>query len=763
MGKQKEMNFDKASGKIQSDVQPLKDFVEKAYLNYSMYVILDRALPFIGDGLKPVQRRIIYAMSELGLSAQSKPKKSARTVGDVLGKYHPHGDSACYEAMVSMAQDFSYRYPMIIGQGNWGSYDDPKSFAAMRYTEAKLSAYTKMMLSELGQGTVDWKLNFDGTLKEPQYLPARLPNLILNGVTGIAVGMSTDIPPHNIKEIAYLLSKIIKNPEISIGQLVRLGKNFQGPDFPSGGEMISSEEEIKNIYKTGNGSLKIRASYKKEKELIIINELPYQISGNKIIEQIASQMKDKKLPLLTDINDESDHKTPIRIVLTPKSSRVNTDELMSHLFATTDLEKNIRVNMNVIDLDGKPKICDLKQLLSEWIEFRRQTIIKRLEFRLNEVQLRLHILEGLMIIYLNIDEVIRIIREEDKPKEKLIVKFKLSDIQAESILNLRLRNLAKLEEEKITVEKQELEIEEQSLLKLLKSKKKINQLIQDEIDTDVKEYGDDRRTKLNQSAETSQAFDQTQLASSDPVTVILSQSGWVRAAKGSVEEPESLNYKAGDEYLTSVSGRSNQFAVFMDSTGRVYSIVADSLPSARSQGEPLSSRLNPPDGATFAGVMSGTPETKWLVASSNGYGFFVTLKDLYSKNRKGKVCLKVSNEAKVLIPSNASQAGYPEPAYIAAANSTGKLLIFPANQLMEMSKGKGLKIIGIPTKKFKSGVEALVSVLVLGVNDAIRVYSGKKPKIIRPDDFSNYMSDRGKRGKSVPPFKKIDYLEIEQK
>ena len=454
MGKQKEMNFDKTSGKIQSDVQPLKDFVEKAYLNYSMYVILDRALPFIGDGLKPVQRRIIYAMSELGLSAQSKPKKSARTVGDVLGKYHPHGDSACYEAMVSMAQDFSYRYPMIIGQGNWGSYDDPKSFAAMRYTEAKLSAYTKMMLSELGQGTVDWKLNFDGTLKEPQYLPARLPNLILNGVTGIAVGMSTDIPPHNIKEIAYLLSKIIKNPEISIGQLVRLGKNFQGPDFPSGGEMISSEEEIKNIYKTGNGSLKIRASYKKEKELIIINELPYQISGNKIIEQIASQMKDKKLPLLTDINDESDHKTPIRIVLTPKSSRVNTDELMSHLFATTDLEKNIRVNMNVIDLDGKPKICDLKQLLSEWIEFRRQTIIKRLEFRLNEVQLRLHILEGLMIIYLNIDEVIRIIREEDKPKETLIMKFKLSDIQAESILNLRLRNLAKLEEEKITVEKQ---------------------------------------------------------------------------------------------------------------------------------------------------------------------------------------------------------------------------------------------------------------------------------------------------------------------
>ena len=435
MGKQEEMDFKKTVGGNGSDVQPLSEFVEKAYLNYSMYVILDRALPFIGDGLKPVQRRIIYAMSELGLSAQSKPKKSARTVGDVLGKYHPHGDSACYEAMVNMAQDFSYRYPMIIGQGNWGSYDDPKSFAAMRYTEAKLSAYTKLMLTELGQGTVDWKLNFDGTLNEPIFLPARLPNLILNGVTGIAVGMSTDIPPHNIKEIAYLLDKILKKPEISIGQLVRLGKNFQGPDFPSGGEIITASEEIKNIYKTGVGSIKIRATYKKEKSQIVINQLPYQISGNKIIEQIATQMKAKKLPLLIDINDESDHETPIRIVLTPKSSRVNIDELMSHLFATTDLEKNIRVNMNVIGLDGKPRVCDLKTLLSQWIKFRTQTVKRRLQYRLDVVESRLHILEGLMAVYLNIDEVIRIIREEDNPKDQLIKKFKLTEIQAESILN----------------------------------------------------------------------------------------------------------------------------------------------------------------------------------------------------------------------------------------------------------------------------------------------------------------------------------------
>ena len=763
MGKQEEMDFKKTVGGNGSDVQPLIEFVEKAYLNYSMYVILDRALPFIGDGLKPVQRRIIYAMSELGLSAQSKPKKSARTVGDVLGKYHPHGDSACYEAMVSMAQDFSYRYPMIIGQGNWGSYDDPKSFAAMRYTEAKLSAYTKLMLTELGQGTVDWKLNFDGTLNEPIFLPARLPNLILNGVTGIAVGMSTDIPPHNIKEIAYLLDKILKKPEISIGQLVRLGKNFQGPDFPSGGEIITASEEIKNIYKTGVGSIKIRATYKKEKSQIVINQLPYQVSGNKIIEQIATQMKAKKLPLLIDINDESDHETPIRIVLTPKSSRVNIDELMSHLFATTDLEKNIRVNMNVIGLDGKPRVCDLKTLLSQWIKFRTQTVKRRLQYRLDVVESRLHILEGLMAVYLNIDEVIRIIREEDNPKDQLIKKFKLTEIQAESILNLRLKNLAKLEEERILIEKTELEKEQGALTKVLKSKQKINELIQKEIAADAKEFGDDRRTKFNDSAEVSQALDQTQLASSDPVTVILSQGGWVRAAKGTIDEPESLNYKAGDSYLHSVPGRSNQFAVFIDSTGRVYSIVADTLPSARSQGEPLSSRLNPPDGAIFAGVMSGNPKTHWLLSSSNGFGFFIKLEDLYTKNRKGKTCLRLSPEARVLLPTNASSVGYPQNTLIAAANSVGKLLIFPSNQLMEMTKGKGLKIIGISPKKFKAGKEQLVSTIVIGEKDSIRVYSGKKPKIIRPDEFDHYMSDRGKRGRSVPPFKKIDRLTIEPK
>ena len=760
MGNQNELDFSTGSNGSEIDIQPLKEFAEKAYLDYSMYVILDRALPFIGDGLKPVQRRIIYAMSELGLSAKSKPKKSARTVGDVLGKYHPHGDSACYEAMVSMAQDFSYRYPMIIGQGNWGSYDDPKSFAAMRYTEAKLSAYTRLLLVELGQGTVDWKLNFDGTLNEPVYLPSKLPNLILNGVTGIAVGMSTDIPPHNIREIATLLDKLIDNPEISLGQLLR-SKKFQGPDFPSGGEIITPLSEIKKIYKKGSGTIKIRASFRKEKGRVVIDELPYQISGNKIIEQIAQQMKEKKLPLVTDINDESDHETPIRVVITPKSSRVDINELMSHLFATTDLEKTVRVNMNVIGLDGKPKIFDLRTLLLEWLKFRFQTVKKRLQFRQNEVETRLHILEGLMIVYLNLDEVIRIIREQKKPKEKLIKKFKLSDQQAESILNLRLRNLAKLEEERIQIEKNDLESEQKTLAKLLKSKKAINQLIQKEIMEDAKEFGDDRRTAFNEEAEISQAFDETKLASSDPVTVVLSQSGWVRSAKGSIDEPEKLNYKTGDAYLTSVGGRSNQFTVFIDSTGRVYSIVTNSLPSARSQGEPLSSRLNPPDGATFAGIMSGVSDTHWLLASSNGYGFFAKVGDLYTKNRKGKSCLRVTGGADVLIPADTRNTNYPKNTLIAAANSLGKLLIFPSEQIVEMNKGKGLKIIGIPPKKFKAGKERMVSVVVLNSNDSLRVYSGKKPKIIRPDEFHNFLSDRGKRGRSVPPFKKIDSLAIE--
>ena len=762
MGDQNELDFSIGSNGSEIDIQPLKEFAEKAYLDYSMYVILDRALPFIGDGLKPVQRRIIYAMSELGVSAKSKPKKSARTVGDVLGKYHPHGDSACYEAMVSMAQDFSYRYPMIIGQGNWGSYDDPKSFAAMRYTEAKLSAYTKLLLVELGQGTVDWKLNFDGTLNEPVNLPSKLPNLILNGVSGIAVGMSTDIPPHNIREVTTLLDKLIDNPEMSLGQLLR-SKKFQGPDFPSGGEIITPLSEIKKIYKKGLGTIKIRASFRKEKGRVVIDELPYQISGNKIIEQIAQQMKEKKLPLVTDINDESDHKTPIRVVITPKSSRVDTNELMSHLFATTDLEKTVRVNMNVIGLDGKPKVCDLRTLLLEWLKFRFQTVKKRLQFRLNEVETRLHILEGLMIVYLNLDEVIRIIREQKKPKEKLIKRFKLSDQQAESILNLRLRNLAKLEEQRIQIEKNDLESEQKTLAKLLKSKKAINQLIQKEIIEDAKEFGDDRRTTFNEEAEVSQAFDETKLASSDPVTIVLSQSGWVRSAKGSIEEPEKLNYKTGDAYLTSVGGRSNQFTVFIDSTGRVYSIVTNSLPSARSQGEPLSSRLNPPDGATLAGIMSGLPETHWLLASSNGYGFFAKVGDLYTKNRKGKSCLRVTVGADVLIPADTRNTDYPKNTLIAAANSLGKLLIFPSEQIVEMNKGKGLKIIGIPPKKFKAGKERMVSVVVLNTNDSLRVYSGKKPKIIRPDEFHNYLSDRGKRGRSVPPFKKIDSLAVEPK
>ena len=535
-------------------------------------------------------------------------------------------------------------------------------------------------------------------------------------------------------------------------------KKFQGPDFPSGGEIITPLSEIKKIYKKGSGTIKIRASFRKEKGRVVIDELPYQISGNKIIEQIAQQMKEKKLPLVTDINDESDHKTPIRVVITPKSSRVDIDELMSHLFATTDLEKTVRVNMNVIGLDGKPKISDLKTLLLEWLKFRFQTVKKRLQFRLNEVETRLHILEGLMIVYLNLDEVIRIIREQEKPKEKLIKKFKLSDQQAESILNLRLRNLAKLEEQRIQIEKDDLESEQKTLTKLLKSKKAINQLIQKEIMEDAKEFGDGRRTTFNEEAEISQAFDETKLASSDPVTIVLSQSGWVRSAKGSIEEPEKLNYKTGDAYLTSVGGRSNQFVVFIDSTGRVYSIVANSLPSARSQGEPLSSRLNPPDGATFAGIMSGVPDTQWLLSSSNGYGFFAKVGDLYTKNRKGKSCLRVTGGADVLVPADTRNTNYPKNTLIAAANSLGKLLIFPSEQIVEMNKGKGLKIIGIPPKKFKAGKERMVSLVILNSKDSLRVYSGKKPKIIRPDEFHKFLSDRGKRGRSVPPFKKIDSL-----
>ena len=616
--------------------QPLREYTERAYLDYSMYVILDRALPQIGDGLKPVQRRIIYAMSELGLSASSKPKKSARTVGDVIGKFHPHGDSACYEAMVLMAQDFSYRYPIVIGQGNWGSTDDPKSFAAMRYTESRLAPYAKSLLQELGQGTVDWAPNFDGTLKEPVVLPARLPNLLLNGTTGIAVGMSTDVPPHNLNEVASALVHLIDNPKATVAQLM---KHIKGPDFPTGGELVSPRDDIKEIYTTGNGTLRLRAAYKLEGSDIVITSLPYQISGAKVQEQIATQMRNKKLPQVDDLRDESDHEERTRIVISKKRG-VNVEQLMSHLFATTSLERTLRVNMNVIALDGRPRMFDLAALLREWLSFRKTTVKNRLGHRLQIVKDRLHILDGLLTAYLNIDEVIKIIREEDEPKPVLIKRFKLSDVQAEAILNLRLRNLAKLEEFKIKGEQEELAEERDLLDKTLKSAARLKTLIKKEILEDAEAYGDERRTTIV-VREAAQALDETQLVASEPVTVVLSQAGYARAAKGHEIDPATLNYRSGDKYLAAAQGRSNQLAMFIDSTGRVYSVIAGTLPSARGQGEPLSSRFKPPDGAAFCGAMIGDNEQKYLLASDAGYGFVATLGDLVSRNKAGKAILRV--------------------------------------------------------------------------------------------------------------------------
>ena len=625
----------------------LKEYTEKAYLNYSMYVILDRALPQIGDGLKPVQRRIVYAMSELGLSAGQKPKKSARTVGDVIGKFHPHGDSACYEAMVLMAQSFSYRYPIIDGHGNWGSTDDPKSFAAMRYTESRLMPYAKCLLQETNEGTVDWIPNFDGTLDEPVVLPARLPNIILNGTTGIAVGLSTDVPPHNINEVASALVHFIDNPKATISQLM---KHIKGPDFPTGGELVSSRAEIKNIYIVGNGTLRLRGSYIMEDHDIVINSLPYQISGNKILEQIATQMRNKKLPQVEDLRDESDHEEPIRLVITPKSRKVNVDELMSHLFSTTSLEKTVRINMNIINLKGKPKTYSLIELLHDWIIFRKSIVKKRLNYRLQIVLDRLHILDGLLIAFINIDEIIKIIRTKDEPKSEIIKHFSLSDIQAEAILNIRLRKLAKLEENKIHGEQKELTEEKLNLEKILKSTTKLKALVKDEILKDAEEYGDKRRTKIVER-EAAQAFDETELVIKEPVTVILSQRGWARSAKGHDIDPISLNYKAGDMFLASATGRSNQMAMFIDSTGRVYSLLAHMLPSARGQGEPLSGYFKPPDGAEFCGTMIGESSDRWLLASDAGYGFIGTLGDLITRNKSGKAILRVPMGGKVIVPA----------------------------------------------------------------------------------------------------------------
>jgi topoisomerase-4 subunit A len=721
----------------------LREYTEKAYLDYSMYVILDRALPQIGDGLKPVQRRIIYAMSELGLSAGQKHKKSARTVGDVIGKFHPHGDSACYEAMVLMAQEFSYRYAIVDGQGNWGSTDDPKSFAAMRYTESRLRPYARSLLQELALGTVDWAPNFDGTMDEPIVLPARLPNLLLNGTTGIAVGMSTDVPPHNLREVASALMHLIDNPKATVAHLM---KHIKGPDFPTGGELVSPRADIKQIYTTGNGTLRLRGSYKLENDDIIINSLPYQISGSKILEQIATQMRNKKLPLVEDLRDESDHEDPIRLVITPKSNKVDAAELMSHLFSTTSLERTVRVNMNIVALDGRPRTFNLVGLLTEWLKFRKDTVRRRLKHRLQIVLDRLHILDGLLIAYLSIDAVIRIIRQEDEPKAVLMKKFRLSDIQAEAILNLRLRNLAKLEEIKIKGEQKELNEERSDLEATLKSASRLKTLIKNEILEDTESYGDERRTVIEER-EAAQALDESQLVASEPVTVVLSQRGWARAAKGHEIDPFALSYKSGDGFLAAACGRSNQLAMFIDSTGRVYSVIAQSLPSARGQGDPLSGLFKPPDGAEFCGTLIGEAADRWLLASDAGYGFIATLEDLVSRNKAGKSILRVPARGKAVVPSPVPRSA---ECLIAAVSSIGRMLCFEMDDLPELAKGKGNKLINIPGKKYKDGDEKLVAMAVVPEDGNLQVHTGTRTMTLKWDDLDHYYGERALRGSMLP-------------
>ena len=736
-----------------TEQQSLSQFSEKAYLDYSMYVILDRALPHIGDGLKPVQRRIIYAMSELGLNSAAKYKKSARTVGDVIGKFHPHGDTAAYEAMVLLSQTFSTRYPLIDGQGNWGSIDDPKSFAAMRYTECRLSPYAKSLLEELGQGTVDWASNFDGTLLEPSVLPSRLPNLLLNGATGIAVGMATDIPPHNLNEIVKACIKILDEPKVTVEDLYPI---VPGPDFPTKAEIISSEEDLKEIYKSGRGSIKMRSTYSIENGEIVITALPHQTSSSKILEQIAIQMDSKKLPMIVDLRDESDEENPTRLVLVPKSNRVDKDAVMNHLFATTDLQKNYRVNMNLIGLNGKPQTRDIKSVLKEWLSFRTQTVTRRLQHRLDWVLDRLHILEGLLIVYLNIDEVINIIRNEDEPKKVLQKKFKLSVVQVEAILEIRLRQLAKLEEIKIKEEQGNLDTERKELEKLLGSKARLKTLIKKELKADAEIYGDERNSPIVVREEAS-AFDEAELISSDPVTLVLSKRGWIRAAKGHDIDPESLNFREGDSYFASSLSRNNLNAVFLDSKGKAYTLPCHSLPSARGQGEPLSGRLNAESGETFMGVISGKDDAKVVLASSSGYGFIAQLIDLQTKNKSGKAAIRVQENAKVLKPCLVNS----ENDYIAAITSQGRMLVFPCSELPQLARGKGNKIIGIPKPSFESGEDFLQEVITLREGEELKLISGKRYFSIKYNDLENFSGNRGRRGNFLPKgFRKVDRVEV---
>jgi len=733
----------------------LADFTEHAYLNYSMYVIMDRALPHIGDGLKPVQRRIVYAMSELGLNADAKHKKSARTVGDVLGKFHPHGDSACYEAMVLMAQPFSYRYTLVDGQGNWGAPDDPKSFAAMRYTEARLSRYAEVLLDEVGQGTVDWVPNFDGTLQEPAVLPARLPNILLNGTTGIAVGMATDVPPHNLREVASACVRLLDEPKATIEQLC---EHIQGPDYPTEAEIVTPRADILKMYESGRGSIRMRAVYRVEDGDIVVTALPHQVSGAKVLEQIAAQMQAKKLPMVADLRDESDHENPCRIVIIPRSNRVDADELMQHLFATTDLESSYRVNVNIIGLDGRPQLKNLRALLLEWLEFRTGTVRRRLQHRLDKVEKRLHLLDGLLTAFLNLDEVIHIIRTEEHPKQALIARFDLTEIQADYILETRLRQLARLEEMKIRGEQDELLKEQAKLQALLGSEAKLRKLVRSELLKDAQTYGDDRRSPIVARAE-AKALSENELMPTEPVTVVLSEKGWVRCAKGHDIDATGLSYKAGDGFKAAAAGRSNQFAVLIDSTGRSYSVAAHSLPSARGQGEPLTGRLTPPPGATFECVLLPEDDALYVVASDAGYGFVVKGEDLQAKNKAGKGLLSLPNGAKVMTPRPVLNR---EQDWLAAVTTEGRLLVFKVSDLPQLGKGKGNKIIGVPGDRVASREEYVTDLAVVAEGATLVLQAGKRTLSLKGDDLEHYKGERGRRGSKLPRgFQRVDGLQVE--
>ena len=734
--------------------RPLSDYAEQAYLDYSMYVILDRALPHIGDGLKPVQRRIVYAMSELGLKASAKHKKSARTVGDVIGKYHPHGDSAAYEAMVLMAQPFSYRYPLVDGQGNWGSPDDPKSFAAMRYTESKLSKYAEVLLSELGQGTANWRPNFDATMEEPEILPARVPNVLLNGTTGIAVGMATDIPPHNLNEVVNACLHLLDSPKATVPELMEY---IKAPDFPTDAEIITPQADILNTYETGRGSVKMRAIWNKEDGDVIVTAIPFKASGSKILEQIAAQMRNKKLPMVEDLRDESDHENPTRLVIAPRSNRVDINALMDHLFATTDLERSYRINMNIIGIDGRPAVMDLRRILKDWLSFRTDVTRRRLDYRLQKVEKRLHLLDGLLIAFLNIDEVIHIIRTEDEPKAALIERFGLSDTQAEYILDTKLRQLARLEEVKIRAEQEELAQEKAELELLLGSEARLKTLVKKELKATAEEFGDDRRSPLTERGE-AQAFNEKDLMTAEPITAVLSDKGWLRAAKGHEIDPVSLSYKSGDKFLSAARGKSNQNVFLQDTTGRYYALPGHTLPSARGQGEPATGQLKMPPGALFTDVVMGADEQKILMGTDAGYGFVAKIGDLFTKNKAGKAVVSIPKGARILSP----QMINTDNALISAVSNEGRMLVFPIADLPELARGKGKKIINIPGSRLQSREEFVVDYGIIPEGGSLVVHSGKRYLVMKEKDLEHYRGERGRRGHKLPRgFQKVDRLDIE--